>query len=98
MKTKLDKALTDIEMRFQDMSKGGGAVAPSTGMTSSSSSGTSPSRQSGTLAPNDMGGDVAAGSPATADAPLTNPVETTPLLIRMRRLPSLRRLSRIWAR
>lgn len=43
MKTKLDKALADIELRFQDL---GGA-----GMNA-------PAKQSGTLGPNDMGGAV----------------------------------------
>ena len=50
LKTKLDKALADIDLRFQDVNKSNPAPAKAA----------PPLKQSGTLAPNDMGGDVPA--------------------------------------
>lgn len=63
LKTQLDKAMADINLRFQDAQGAGAATAPATG-----------ARQTGTLAPNDMGGDVAT-PPADAPTSLTSPVE-----------------------
>lgn len=64
MKTKLDKALADIELRFQDAHS----------MTSSGEL-SAPPRQTGTLAPNDMGGAVTIeNSPSSL---LTNPTNET---------------------
>lgn len=56
LKTKLDKALADIELRFQDAGKSG-SIAPSL-------------KQTGTLSSNDMGGAVLSEpSPVVAPAP-----------------------------
>lgn len=61
MKTKLDKALADLELRFQDM---GGVNAPA--------------RQSGTLAPNDMGGTISNDIPPSTPPLMTNPNDPAP--------------------
>jgi tol-pal system protein YbgF len=64
MKAKLDKALADIDLRFQDMSTNAAAAVPA--------------KQTGTLAPNDMGGQVTAPmtnlqtAPAVQPAPVAN--------------------------
>lgn len=67
LKTKLDKALADIELRFQDAGATPAAPAATT-------SGTVPMKQSGTLAPNDMGGEIA---PSVGQAP-ESPVAIVP--------------------
>lgn len=54
LKTKLDKALADIDLRFQDLNKAN--YAP----TKSDAKPDTPLKQSGTLAPNDMGGEIPA--------------------------------------
>jgi tol-pal system protein YbgF len=65
LKTKLDKALADIELRFQDT--GAKPVAQATDAI--------PMKQSGTLAPNDMGGEVA---PPAASGAADVPVAVVP--------------------
>jgi len=69
LKSALDKALADINIRFQDVGAGNSA-ANATGTDTNT-----PPRQTGTLAPNDMGGTVEADTKTseTKDAP-------TPLL------------------
>jgi len=64
LKTKLEKALADIELRFQDM--GGTTSNTQTGIPQSGT------RQIGTLAPNDMGGDIA--SPPSSDTLTTTSI------------------------
>ncbi len=59
LKTKLDKALADIELRFQD-ARGGGVTSPSAA---------APLKQTGSLSPNDMGGEVAPASDSVDLAP-----------------------------
>lgn len=66
MKTKLDKALADLELRFQDLN-----------------SSSTPTRQSGTLAPNDMGGTVTLpdnNESLDSGAEATSPPSTPPLM------------------
>ncbi len=59
MKAKLDKALADLELRFQDMGE---------------ASTTAPARQTGTLAPNDMGGTVdTVPTPTVENNDITSP-------------------------
>lgn len=76
MKTKLDKALADIEMRFQDLNGGTGTAA-----------GVAPLKQSGTLAPNDMGGDVALQSADNPNAPASQSSPTVQNLGTMNEAP-----------
>ncbi len=63
LKTKLDKALTDIDIRFQDAGT------------------SSPVRQTGTLAPNDMGGEIPTDTPQnilTSPSPLPAATDANP--------------------
>jgi tol-pal system protein YbgF len=62
LKQRLDKALADIDMRLGGA--GSAAVTGDAGL---------PTRQSGTLAPQDMGGTVANNTEPAANIPLTNP-------------------------
>lgn len=69
LKTKLDKALADMDLRFQDLNKANSVPAKTDTKSDT------PSKQSGTLAPNDMGGaipasesDMASDSEKPADA------------------------------
>jgi len=68
LKTKLDKALADIELRFQDV-KGGGVPSDTVPAPAA------PLKQTGSLSPNDMGGEVAASAPA-GDIPAPKPEPT----------------------
>ena len=56
LKTKLDKALADIELRFQDANAAPLNSASSNTASSGSGPLSAPLKQTGTLSPNDMGG------------------------------------------
>lgn len=61
LKTKLDKALADMDLRFQDLNKANSVP------TKSDAKSDTPLKQSGTLAPNDMGGAIPASESDMVD-------------------------------
>lgn len=70
LKTKLEKSLTDIDLRFQDVQAAGSKPAePDMGMATDAEVTPSPKKQTGTLAPDDMGGDVMGDASADTSNP-----------------------------